>query len=351
MHFMNTETTSISAPASLELDVAAARLRSGAAARLAGVPVSTLRVWERRYSVVAAPKTATGQRLYSMHDVQRLRLLRLLTGLGHGIGTIAALDLPALQQMAGDATPAAARPRQLTVVGRAAAPRLLAAAGCTLQAVYDDLDEAERQAEKQVERAVDAHGAASGASDVLLVHLPSLQPATATRVLALRQRLRPQFTVVVYAFGAEHVTESLRAAGVRVCREPASGRELAHLIGAPPQATTAIAPPAHDSAGAQPPATVAPRRFSDEALVRLAELPSAVACECPRHLSEIVLQLAGFERYSAECTSRSPADAVLHRELGQLAGRARAMFEQALERVAAHEGLDLSATSPDGAAR
>jgi DNA-binding transcriptional MerR regulator len=347
---MNTKTSSTSASTPLVIDPAAARLRSGAAARLAGVPVSTLRVWERRYGVVAAPKTVTGQRLYSSHDVQRLRLLRLLTGIGHGIGTIATLDLPTLRQMADDAPPAAARPRQLTVVGRAAAQRLLSAPGCTLQAVYDDLDEAERLANGQAERAVDAHGAATGASDVLLVHLPSLQPAAATRVLALRQRLRPQVTVVVYAFGAEHVTESLRAAGVRVCRDPASGRELAHLIGAPPPATP-IAPPAHDSAGPQPPATAAPRRFSDEALARLAELPSAVACECPRHLSEIVLQLAGFERYSAECTSRSPADAVLHRELGQLAGRARTMFEQALERVAAHEELDLPAPSPAGGAR
>ena len=36
--------------------LADARLRSGTAARLAGLPVSTLRVWERRYAVVDAPK-------------------------------------------------------------------------------------------------------------------------------------------------------------------------------------------------------------------------------------------------------------------------------------------------------
>ncbi len=340
-HFMKSESSSSDLSAAPPTGTAPARLRSGAAARLAGVPVSTLRVWERRYRVVAAPKTATGQRLYSAHDVQRLRLLRLLTGLGHGIGTIAALDLPTLQQMTDDAQPAAARQRQLTVVGRAAAQRLLSTPGCTMQAVYVDLDEAETRA--------DAQSAATGASDVLLVHLPSLQPVSATRVLALRQRLQAETTVVVYAFGAERVTDSLRAAGVRVCREPASGHELVRLIGAQPPA--AAAPLADDTTNPPRHAVAAPRRFSDETLARLAEQPSAVACECPRHLAEIVLQLGGFERYSGECSSRSPADAALHRELGQLAGRARAMFEQALERVAAHEGLDMAAQTPAEAAR
>jgi hypothetical protein len=88
-----------------EAPPAAARLRSGTAARLAGIAVATLRVWERRYGVVAAPKTPTGQRLYTSHDVQRLRLLKQLTARGHAIGTIAALDLAALQVLAVGATP------------------------------------------------------------------------------------------------------------------------------------------------------------------------------------------------------------------------------------------------------
>ena len=91
---------------------------------------------------------------------------------------------------------------------------------------------------------------------------------------------------------------------------------------------------------------VEPRRSSDEALAALAELPSSVACECPRHMAEIVMQLAGFERYSAECLSRSPADAALHRHLGEVAGAARTLFERAVERLVAEEGLVLT---PQGA--
>ena len=44
-----------------------ARLRSGTAARLAGLPVTTLRVWERRYGVVAPAKTVTGQQIGRAH--------------------------------------------------------------------------------------------------------------------------------------------------------------------------------------------------------------------------------------------------------------------------------------------
>jgi hypothetical protein len=63
-------------------------------------------------------------------------------------------------------------------------------------------------------------------------------------------------------------------------------------------------------------------------------------------MAEIVMQLAGFERYSAECLSRSPADAALHRHLGEVAGAARTLFERAVERLVAEEGLVLS---PSGA--
>jgi len=77
-----------------------ARLRSGSAARLAGLPVTTLRVWERRYGVVAAPKSATGQRLYGAGDVQRLALLKLLSDRGHAIGTMATLPLADLLGLA-----------------------------------------------------------------------------------------------------------------------------------------------------------------------------------------------------------------------------------------------------------
>lgn len=304
---------------------AALRLRSGTVARLAGVPVATLRVWERRYAVVSAPKTATGHRVYSQADVLRIRLLKQLTDRGHAIGSIATLAMPDLQALA-DGMPAP-RPgfMQVVVVGRGAAQRLATAPGLALT-VFDDIAAAEA-------------GPVDVAADLLLVHLSSLQPAAEQQVPALAARWGTSAVVVLYAFGAEAVADALRAKGMTVRREPATGRDLVRLIGAArPSSFASHAARAAVVADASPAAAPA-RRFSDHELVRLAEAPSTVACECPRHLAEIVMQLGGFERYSAECVSRSPQDAALHRHLSELAGTARALLEQALERVAIDEGL------------
>jgi len=48
----------------------------GVVARMTGIPVATLRVWERRYGFPAAARTAGGHRIYSGHEVQRLRWVK-----------------------------------------------------------------------------------------------------------------------------------------------------------------------------------------------------------------------------------------------------------------------------------
>jgi hypothetical protein len=306
-------------------------------ARLAGVPVATLRVWERRYAVVDAPKSAHGQRLYSAHDVQRLRLLRQLTERGHAIGTLAALGLQPLQALWAEAGGAAssaevpAGPRQVVVVGRHAANKLAAAPGCELLAVFDDLSAAASAS------LPNPAGDGSAHCDVLLLHVPSLQPLLAEQAVALSARWRAKATVVLYGFGAEPVAEGLRATGALVRRDPISATELARLVAEVAPVPVPVPVPTPPSS-ATPPA----RSFSDDDLMTLADMPSNVACECPRHLAEILLQLGAFERYSTDCQSRGPADAALHLHLSQLAGTARSLFEQALQRVMVDEGLVLN---------
>ena len=73
--------------------------RSGVAARLAGIPVETLRVWERRYGVVGPRLSPRGQRLYSSVEIRRLALIKQLVDMGHPIGAIAALPTDALNEM------------------------------------------------------------------------------------------------------------------------------------------------------------------------------------------------------------------------------------------------------------
>ncbi len=56
-----------------------------AVAKLTGIPLDTLRAWERRYRVVV-PQRAAGRRVYSEEQIERLLLLRRVVNQGHSIG-------------------------------------------------------------------------------------------------------------------------------------------------------------------------------------------------------------------------------------------------------------------------
>jgi DNA-binding transcriptional MerR regulator/methylmalonyl-CoA mutase cobalamin-binding subunit len=62
-----------------------------AVSKLTGIPVETLRAWERRYGVVEPDRDERG-RVYSDVDVERLRLLRRAVEAGHAIGRVASLS-------------------------------------------------------------------------------------------------------------------------------------------------------------------------------------------------------------------------------------------------------------------
>ena len=87
----------------------------------------------------------------------------------------------------------------------------------------------------------------------------------------------------------------------------------------------------------------APRRFDNKTLAAISLASVALNCECPHHLSDLLVRLGNFETYSAECESRSPADAALHHYLKNVAGNARALLEAALLRVVEAEGISLPA--------
>jgi hypothetical protein len=294
-------------------------MRSGTAARLAGLSPSTLRIWEYRYGVVAPPRSASGQRTYSMKDIERLRLIKRLTLEGHAIGTVAHLGVDALVALSSGSQVASTGALRVLVVGHAAARKLEGRLRPAPALVFDDLAHAEREV---------AH---AGAADVLVIHVSSLHAPMTEQVVALRNNLPAPHVIVVYSFGAEPVAEALRATGVMVCREPVSSKELARLIVASRPVVAAVA------SGTQ----TNPRRYSDTELVALTEMPSMVACECPRHLAEIVTLLVGFELYSSECAARNQDDAALHRHLHEVTSAARTMLERALARLVIEEGLVL----------
>ena len=74
-------------------------LSIGALARAIGVPVETLRTWERRYGVPAAVRTDTGHRRYSMATLAHLRLVRAAIQQGHRASSALSASEPELQAL------------------------------------------------------------------------------------------------------------------------------------------------------------------------------------------------------------------------------------------------------------
>lgn len=314
--------------------------RSGVAARLSGVPVETLRVWERRYGVVGPRLSPRGHRLYSADDVGRLALLKQLVDLGSPIGSIAGLTLESLHAMRAGAAAASRgispggagphRPVHLVLVGESLVERLGAAGALLppLEVVASWPDP------------VDAAEALSGVrADVLAIEVPTLHPDAVAAVSACMQATGARHAVVAYRFGAAAVVRALRAGGHTVTRAPLEADALERAWR---DAGAAPAPYPMPSTVPQPLDALPERRFDEPALARIARSLTTLACECPHHVVDLLQSLAGFERYSAECANQSPADAALHRYLQQVTGSARAMFEEALIRVARAEGLALS---------
>lgn len=64
-----------------------------------GLNPHVIRVWERRYGAVVPERTGTHRRMYSSKDIERLKLLGMLTGAGHSIGNIATLGVDELRGM------------------------------------------------------------------------------------------------------------------------------------------------------------------------------------------------------------------------------------------------------------
>jgi DNA-binding transcriptional MerR regulator len=334
-------------------DESTPRYRSGAVARMIRMPVSTLRVWERRYGVAQPATSASGHRLYSAIDVRRLAQLKQLTDTGHAIGSIATLTEEELRQVASThATSLALRnaepppvslplplplPWRIVVVGEALAHRLQRQAlmqrvGRPIQlvAVYADLAQA-------------ASTPAGESIDTLLLHAPKVGPDTLDQIQSALATCGARQAAMLYGFGATAACDGIAGAGVVVLREAQDDRALAVWLRNLADAGSPGGLPSGSGLASvvTPAEAIAPRRYDDAALTDFASLSSTIACECPRHVAELLMQLSHFEAYSADCESRSPADASLHVYLRRVAGTARALFESALERVAIQEGLML----------
>jgi DNA-binding transcriptional MerR regulator len=304
--------------------------RSGVAARLAGLSVETLRVWERRYDLSGTRRSASGQRLYTAAQVQRLGLLKQLVDRGHPIGQLAHLSTDELRTLGGGAAPrdgVLVRPIDVVVIGLGLARRIAASPHDTLLLNV--------QASCSRFEPADCPGP-DLRTEVLLVELSELDEHAIPMIRAASDALHAAAVVVLYRFSPSAAIRALRAQGWLVARVPSEMGELVPLCR---QALEGQHLPGR-AAGSPP----AGPRFDEETLAGITGASSLLACECPRHMAELLLMIGSFERYSAQCAARNSgnsADAQVHLDLHQSAGQARMILEAALERLARAEGIPL----------
>jgi len=305
--------------------------RSGTAARLAGIPVATLRMWERRYKVVGPQVSGSGHRRYTAEDVGRLALIKALVDTGHSIGSVAHLPLDTLREMrtAPSGIAAARAPEQVPAVLRVAiVGEALAARAESTAPGFPQLQVVATCADRE-------HAAAlqGVTADLLAIELPALREDAVEFVAALSSAVGARRTIVAYRFATEAAVRELRRRGHTVAHAPLDLAEI--------ESAGAAAFALRDVVSARPLAASPAPRFDERTLAHLAQASTTVRCECPRQIVELLLSLGAFERYSAECENRSPADAEVHRYLARVAGSARALFEEALVHVAQAEGITL----------
>jgi len=314
----------------------------GAVSSLSGVPTPTLRIWEARYQCFSPLKTASRHRLYSDDDVLKATLMKRLTEQGHSVSRIAQSSLQELnqllQQHQGLGTKASEANRSapfatvaivgLPLASRVESKKFTEQLGPTQLRITDIFGTPEEMLQAQLQEQ----------PELLLIQCHSLHAGVQVEIRRLADKSQASHVIVLYSFGQAPVIESLKHWGMIVRREPLPETELSELL----LATLRVDLPTIANQGTLH-AAIPPRKYDDMALLRVTGISTQVLCECPQHVAELITQLARFEQYSLDCLNKSTEDSRIHAQLSAISGTARAMFEDALEMVAQHEGIDLQA--------
>jgi MerR family transcriptional regulator, light-induced transcriptional regulator len=344
-----------------------ATYRIGALAKSTGLPVTTLRAWEMRYQAFSPLKTEGGHRLYQEHDLHKAMLLKQLSERGSAISSIAARPLTELRALLAPLVDPVWRQAVAVLQSRPTAPEqrlLVVGEGMQLRMSSLALKRALTACNMTVQIApTGLHEAlTSQAFDqchVLLIKVSSLSKAGLHQLDKFMAQHSPPKVILLYSYSRGAALDALKARGLHVQRDPLSDEQLADALlkvaarPLPASNPTVTSPSAHPRSATHPnpppsdpwnAIIPSPRKYSEETLQNVAARSTNILCECPKHVAELISQLSHFEDYSRDCLSVSNLDADLHHYLQKVSGVARTLFEQALERVSQHEGLELLAS-------
>lgn len=312
----------------------------GAVSRITNIPVDTLRIWERRYSVVVPIRSDNSDRLYQREDINRLTLLKMLVDRGHSIGSIAKLSNEELierldihdqnnAQIKNNKPETNADSVKVVVIGDVLSLQLehnqINDTQFSFSGLYNSEQEFRDNHDKQ-------------AIDILIVEYPAIQEDRLAEIDTLYRDSGAKKMLLVYGFTNSAAKRLLNESRYNLVPAPITVEhlhaEIKHLI-----ENSQIQSRSEVDISVDKPAPT--RTYSNKQLIQLSSASSTIKCECPQHLSSLILKLVQFEVYSEQCENRGLKDAELHALLGKMTGHARAIMETALTEVVRAEGLDV----------
>ena len=303
------------------------KYRIGEVATLTGVSIDSIRAWEKRYQAVAPARDEGNIRLYSESDVSRLKLMQQLVDRGARISDIAGLQETELKERFRASGPSLAPELQKSI------PLVLVGNG--LQDVFNAMSG----------RDFRIVAALNGDDDLANAYIPAGATVVIRYEMAALDRIKrviqqvfnggARMILLLYHFAPSEILEELRRKGVMTMRMTTDAAELRHALLSRHYWDYAGRSDAQRYLSEPVPAS----RLTDDQLIRARNISSALACECPSHLAELIAALKSFERYSAQCESASAQDAATHAMLRSASGHARATMETALLQLARDDGL------------
>ena len=322
-----------------------------AVARLTGISSHVLRVWERRYQVVEPRRSDSKRRQYTQSDIRRLSLLKTLVDNGHSIGSVASLATPQLEERLSSVMESRIGDDGLEESAPAGVCRIGLVATIARQAVREAADTApalrvvgEFQTVLELIEAIKP-----GAVDLLIIEKDTIFPEEISEIQDAIATMRVRRAILIYRFAQDEIIQPLDIKRITALRAPVDAAEiqlaciadiqLALRSGKPESVPVSESDPQKFTRTTQ--GELPERAYSDEQLVRIANMSSVVICECPQHLASLLSSLAAFEKYSEQREDRNEDDAALHGFLHKTTAKCRSQMEMALSEVLTQEGITI----------
>ncbi len=312
----------------------------GAVSRITNIPVDTLRIWERRYSVVVPIRSENSDRLYQREDINRLTLLKMLVDRGHSIGSIANLANEELVERLDihDQSNSQVKQNENTFSGKTVSVAVIGDV-LPLQLEHNQIEDSRLNFvglyndEQEFKQKHDGE-----AVDILIVEYPAIHEDILSDIDDLYRSSGAGKMLLVYGFTNSAAKRLLQTSRYTLVPAPITVEhlhaEIKHLV-----EETTVQPAVQQDLSVEKPAPT--RIYSNKQLIKMSSASSTIKCECPQHLSSLILKLVQFEVYSEQCENRGLKDAELHAMLGRMTGHARALMETALTDVVKAEGIDV----------